>query len=135
MGKGEIARDEQFLLFPQCFRKACFPAGASEVVIVWEWVKISRVLGRSPAICRPRTSHHYSCGCLGIEPKFLNRKMQQIFFEGVNKYPIQISIKKCLHQHRIEIHVHVLEENGNAPISEKKDWLVNFCTYFYRCSY
>ena len=29
MGKGEIARYEQFLLFPQCFQKACFP-GASK---------------------------------------------------------------------------------------------------------
>ena len=36
MGKGEIARYEQFLLFPQCFQKACFP-GASKGVIVWEW--------------------------------------------------------------------------------------------------
>ena len=38
VGKGEIARNEQFLLFPQCFLKACFP-GASKGVIVWEWVK------------------------------------------------------------------------------------------------
>ena len=38
MGKGEITRYEQFLLFPQCFQKACFP-GASKGVIVWEWVK------------------------------------------------------------------------------------------------
>ena len=38
MGKGETARYEQFLLFPQCFQKACFP-GASKGVIVWEWVK------------------------------------------------------------------------------------------------
>ena len=38
MKKGEIARDEQFLLFPQCFQKACFP-GASKGVIVLEWVK------------------------------------------------------------------------------------------------
>ena len=37
MGKGEIARYEQFLLFPQCFQKACFP-GASKGIIVWEWV-------------------------------------------------------------------------------------------------
>ena len=35
-GKGEIARSEQFLLFPQCFQKACFP-GASKGVL-WEWV-------------------------------------------------------------------------------------------------
>ena len=38
VGKGEIARDEQFLLFPQCFQKACFP-GTSKGVVVWEWVK------------------------------------------------------------------------------------------------
>ena len=38
MGKGEIARYEQFLLFPECFQKACFQ-GASKGVIVWEWVK------------------------------------------------------------------------------------------------
>ena len=38
VGKGEIARYEQFLLFPQCFQKACFQ-GASKGVIVWEWVK------------------------------------------------------------------------------------------------
>ena len=38
VGKGEIAPYEQFLLFPQCFQKACFP-GASKIVIVWEWVK------------------------------------------------------------------------------------------------
>ena len=38
VGKGEIARNEQFLLFPHCFQKACFQ-GASKGVIVWEWVK------------------------------------------------------------------------------------------------
>ena len=37
VGKGEIARYEQFLLFPRCFQKACFP-GASKGVVVWEWV-------------------------------------------------------------------------------------------------
>ena len=38
VGKGEIPRYEQFLLFPQCFQKACFP-GALKGVIVWEWFK------------------------------------------------------------------------------------------------
>ena len=38
VGKGEIARYEQFLLFPRCFQKACFP-GASKGVILWEWVE------------------------------------------------------------------------------------------------
>ena len=32
VGKGEIARYEQFLLFPQCIQKACFP-GASKVFL------------------------------------------------------------------------------------------------------
>ena len=27
VGKGEIARYEQFHLFPQCFQKVCFPGG------------------------------------------------------------------------------------------------------------
>ena len=39
VGKGEIARYEQFLLYPQCFQKACF-LGASKGVIVWEWDKL-----------------------------------------------------------------------------------------------
>ena len=39
VGKGEIARYEQFLLFLQCFQKACFP-GEPKGVIVWEWVKM-----------------------------------------------------------------------------------------------
>ena len=38
VGKGEIARYEQFLLFPQCFLKSYFP-GASKGFVVWEWVK------------------------------------------------------------------------------------------------
>ena len=37
VGKGEIARYKQFLLFPQCFQKACFP-GASKGVILLERV-------------------------------------------------------------------------------------------------
>ena len=37
VGKGKIARYEQFLLFPSCFQKACF-LGASKGVIVWECV-------------------------------------------------------------------------------------------------
>ena len=38
LGKGEIACYKQFLLFPQCFQKACYP-GASKGVTVCEWVK------------------------------------------------------------------------------------------------
>ena len=38
VGKGEVAHYEQFLLFPQCLQKACFP-GVSKCDIVWEWVK------------------------------------------------------------------------------------------------
>ena len=45
VGKGQIARYEQFLLFPLCFPKACFPE-ASKGVIVWEWVEYRRELLR-----------------------------------------------------------------------------------------
>ena len=44
MGKGQIAHNKPFLLFPQCFQKACFP-GASKGVIVWEWVKRTQAIG------------------------------------------------------------------------------------------
>ena len=37
VGKGEFACYKQFLLFPLCFPKACFP-GVTKGVIVWEWV-------------------------------------------------------------------------------------------------
>ena len=37
VGIAEIARSEQFLLFPQCFQMACF-SGVSKGVVVWEWV-------------------------------------------------------------------------------------------------
>ena len=50
-GKGGIAPNEQFLLFPQCFLKACFP-GASKGVIVWEWVK-RVVLQTGKYMCLP----------------------------------------------------------------------------------
>ena len=46
VGKGEIVCYEQFLLFPWCFQKACFP-GASKGVIVWEWVKYSLILSQT----------------------------------------------------------------------------------------
>ena len=36
-GKRRNCSYEQFLLFPQCFQKACFPE-VSKGVIVWEWV-------------------------------------------------------------------------------------------------
>ena len=45
VGKGEIAHYEQFLLFLQCFQKACFP-GASRGV--WEWVNCQNMLIITP---------------------------------------------------------------------------------------
>ena len=40
VGKGEIACYKQFLLFSQCFQKACLPE-VSNGVIAWELVKNS----------------------------------------------------------------------------------------------
>ena len=56
VGKGEIAHYEQFLLFPQCFQKACFP-GASKVSLCgnglnstcclnYKYAEISNLSGR-----------------------------------------------------------------------------------------
>ena len=56
VGKGEIARHEQFLLFPQCFQKACFP-GASKGVIVWEWVKQTTIESRVFLVCNTCGRH------------------------------------------------------------------------------
>ena len=60
VGKGEIACYEQFLLFPLCFQKACFP-GTSKGVIVWEWVKLpTHLLGSSITVqwVSPEGKHH-----------------------------------------------------------------------------
>ena len=37
VGKGEIARYEQFLLFLQCFRKT-YTADTQKPGLIWEWV-------------------------------------------------------------------------------------------------
>ena len=42
VGKGEIARYEQFLFFPQCFQKAC-TADLKKPGLLWERVKICQV--------------------------------------------------------------------------------------------
>ena len=43
VGKGVIAHYQQFLFFPQCFQKACFP-GASKGPIVWEWAITNKII-------------------------------------------------------------------------------------------
>ena len=50
VGNGEIACNKQFLFFPQCFQRACFP-GASKGVIVWEWVN---PFPNTPFLNRPK---------------------------------------------------------------------------------
>ena len=57
MGEGEFARYEQFLLFRQCFQKACFP-GASDAVIVWEWVKTWNRSAKGKTIVESWTQVH-----------------------------------------------------------------------------
>ena len=43
VGKGEIARYEQFLLFPQCFQKTYTP-DTWKPMLVWERVKFKMIL-------------------------------------------------------------------------------------------
>ena len=42
MGKGDIARHEQCLLFPQCFQKT-FTADTSKPGLVWERVRYNMI--------------------------------------------------------------------------------------------
>ena len=58
VGKGVIARYEQFLLFLQCFQKVCF-TGASKAVIVWEGVKVP-IAANGKGVCLQNTSKPHS---------------------------------------------------------------------------
>ena len=49
MGKGEIARYEQFLLFPQCFQKT-FTADMEKLGLVWERVNALAVCVGRPGL-------------------------------------------------------------------------------------
>ena len=71
VGKGEIARYKQFLLFPQCFQKACYP-GASKGVIVWEWVKTITFMAL------------LSCRCIYLS---LDRALDSYFKLYTDTYP------------------------------------------------
>ena len=96
MGKGEIARYEQFLLIPQCFQKACFP-GVSKGVIVWEWVKDTKFdtkkevlkyndafykqktkVSRSPLRQRSVTAESVSTMDLGGKDEYIHKAANQI---------------------------------------------------------
>ena len=65
VGKGEIARYKQFLLFPMCFQKACFPE-VSKGVIVWEWVNtpwsmLCRLFSPFTSDASERSTHRKLC--------------------------------------------------------------------------
>ena len=78
LGKGEIARYEQFLLFPQCFQKACF-TGASKVVIVWEWVNKQQNfrLVQIDSICRRQHKLEWKIKtCFGKGRKHCGKRRQ-----------------------------------------------------------
>ena len=51
VGKGEIAHDEQFLLFPQCFQKTC-TVDMLKPGLVWERIKPLQ----SISLCNPLQS-------------------------------------------------------------------------------
>ena len=74
--KGEIARYEQFLLFPQCFQTTCFP-GASKGVIEWEWVK-DRVMEGPDLIC---CSHMLS--------------VLSLFYQAAKYHTLSVKEKSC----------------------------------------
>ena len=79
VGKGEIARYEQFLLFPQCFQKACFP-GASKGVTVWEWVNTyGIIINRSKFVTNDlHTSHTLAKKRFNESPQCMYQKNHHI---------------------------------------------------------
>ena len=96
VGKGEIARYEQFLLFPQCFQKACFP-GASKGVIVWEWVK-KIVFLKSPLSWRGRALSELPS--YGYAEKISNKRLVSIHVSFWHMYQ-----KHLFNEHDLNISV------------------------------
>ena len=90
VGKGEIAHYEQFLLFPLCFQKACFPE-ASKGVIVWEWVKFTlKCLLQLVSIW---TSLKFCCLVMGITENNFgihNTNREKNFNKNLNHLQLQV---------------------------------------------
>ena len=99
VGKGEIARYEQFLLFTQCFQKACFP-GASKGVIVWEWVNnLSFNMNKT-------RGHEYKIFKKQCRTKYRFKSFSHRIMETWNRLPAEIvsagsvnSFKSLLNKH------------------------------------
>ena len=101
VGKGEIARYEQFLLFPQCFQKASFQ-GASKGVIVREWVKKQFQFQYERALPVLRE-------CNRLRPKQVIPVLQaaKICYEHLHKVRNQSYRLVCLAQSKAgEMHLH-----------------------------
>ena len=118
MGKGEIAHYEQLLFFPQCFQKACFP-GASNGVIVWEWV------------------NRYSAVLCPFEVVFKKKKMKELsalvilyylysfYFPLYPMYQLNAMAFYMLHFLRIKASVNIYNVNVKLkmlPTTRKLDW-------------
>ena len=67
VGKGEIARYEQFLLFLQCFQKAC-TANTYKPGLVWERVKTLSSSRTFPfaVYCIQSFTYEYLLQCISI---------------------------------------------------------------------
>ena len=86
MGKGEIARYERFLLFPQCFQKAGFP-GASKGVVVWEWVNPADGIVNRCMVCLPLQiylcSHQKKIKGKNLEVNKKARSRKKVIYQDV----------------------------------------------------
>ena len=84
VGKGEIARYEQFLLYQQCFQKACFP-GASKDIFVWEWVKYSEIMLGNIYHRNTANPSHQVLNCR-LQTLSVWKSLKFVIREGVNWY-------------------------------------------------
>ena len=78
VGKGEIARYEQFLLFPQCFQKTC-TADTLKPGLVWERVNA----GFSSISVIPLRPVHISM----LSWSSLNQYSAQYYFQATSCFP------------------------------------------------
>ena len=84
VGKGEIARYEQFLLYPQCFQKTCIAEKIQQTFYFANWVQNKGSLSRlciAPGVFirRNMVDDYQSFGLPFFTHQFQLRRIQMIF--------------------------------------------------------
>ena len=116
MGKGEIARYEQFLLFQQCFQKACFP-GVSKGVIVWEWVNAS--LTAQAHIMAVDYAHVFPCFLTPVQTQISFQKHRLLFSHASAEVRGENIPERTFTSTRYQTPNHQVWSPAHSPLSTK----------------